>query len=50
MDEEIKEDKTKVRQIACPHHQSTDWWHARLTSLASAGTLSLRSAQPEALG
>jgi len=28
-----------IRQIACPHHQSIDWWHARLTSLASAGTL-----------
>ena len=31
-----------IRQIACPHHQSVDWWHARLTSLASAGTLSLQ--------
>jgi hypothetical protein len=34
------------RQIACPHHQSTDWWHARLTELASAVTLSLQPVQP----
>ena len=25
-------------QSACPHHQSIDWWLARLTSLASVGT------------
>jgi len=42
--------RISLRQIACPHHQSTDWWHARLTSLASAGTLSLQSVQLESLG